>query len=64
MSIETDLKISGKLAQFGKRMIAEVSAKLIDQFVDCIEKQVMSTPEQPVEPTSALDAVTRLRRRC
>jgi hypothetical protein len=27
-------------------MIAEVSSKLIDQFVDSLEKQVMATPEQ------------------
>jgi uncharacterized protein len=57
VTVETDLKISGKLAQFGSGMIAEVSSKLIDQFVDSLEKQVMSTPEQPVSsvaPTSAV----------
>jgi carbon monoxide dehydrogenase subunit G len=41
VSIATDLKISGKVAQFGKGMIAEVSAKLIDQFVDCIEQELL-----------------------
>lgn len=41
VSIVTDLKISGKVAQFGKGMIAEVSAKLIDQFVDCIEQELL-----------------------
>ena len=41
VSITTDLKISGKVAQFGKGMIAEVSAKLIDQFVDCIEQELL-----------------------
>jgi carbon monoxide dehydrogenase subunit G len=41
VSIVTDLKISGKVAQFGKGMIAEVSGKLIDQFVDCIEQQLL-----------------------
>jgi uncharacterized protein len=46
VTVETDLKISGKLAQFGSGMIAEVSSKLIDQFVDSLEKQVMATPEQ------------------
>jgi len=41
VSITTDLKISGKVAQFGKGMIAEVSGKLIDQFVDCIEQELL-----------------------
>jgi carbon monoxide dehydrogenase subunit G len=41
VSIATDLKISGKVAQFGKGMIAEVSTKLIDQFVDCIEQELL-----------------------
>jgi hypothetical protein len=52
VTVETDLKISGKLAQFGSGMIAEVSSKLIDQFVDSLEKQVMATPEQSVGITS------------
>lgn len=41
VSIKTDLKISGKIAQFGKGMIGEVSGKLIGQFVDCIEQQLL-----------------------
>ena len=41
VSIKTDLKISGKVAQFGQGVIAEVSGKLIDQFVDCIEQQLL-----------------------
>jgi hypothetical protein len=41
VSIKTDLKISGKVAQFGQGVMAEVSGKLIDQFVDCIELQLL-----------------------
>ena len=41
VTITTDLKIAGKVAQFGKGMIAEVSGKLIDQFVDCIEQELL-----------------------
>jgi carbon monoxide dehydrogenase subunit G len=53
VTVETDLKISGKLAQFGSGMIAEVSSKLLAQFVDSLEKQVMSTPEAPTAPSTA-----------
>jgi len=41
VSISTDLKVAGKVAQFGKGMIAEVSGKLIDQFVNCIEQELL-----------------------
>jgi len=55
VSIATDLKISGKVAQFGKGMIAEVSAKLIDQFVDCIEQELLG--EAIVDQVAAEGAV-------
>ncbi len=38
--ISTDLKIAGKVAQFGKGVIGDVSKKLIDQFVACIEDKI------------------------
>ncbi len=41
VAIATDLKVAGKVAQFGKGMIAEVSGKLIDQFVECIEQELL-----------------------
>lgn len=37
VSVDTELKISGKIAQFGSSMIREVSEKLLGQFVDCLE---------------------------
>jgi carbon monoxide dehydrogenase subunit G len=40
VSVDTDLRISGKLAQFGNRMIAQVSEKLLGQFVDCLESKL------------------------
>ncbi|MBG0562675.1 SRPBCC family protein [Actinoplanes aureus] len=40
VSVDTDLKISGKLAQFGSGMIKEVSAKLLAQFVSNLEAKL------------------------
>jgi carbon monoxide dehydrogenase subunit G len=37
VTVDTDLTIKGKVAQFGRGMIADVSAKLLDQFVECLE---------------------------
>jgi hypothetical protein len=46
VSVDTDLKISGKIAQFGNSMIAEVSEKLLGQFVDCLEGK-LATQQLP-----------------
>jgi uncharacterized protein len=38
--VVTDLSVTGKPAQFGQRMLQEVSDKLLGQFVDCLQHQV------------------------
>ncbi|MFG3643831.1 SRPBCC family protein [Micromonospora sp. NPDC047762] len=59
VSVDTDLKISGKLAQFGSGMIKEVSGKLLTQFVANLEAKLAAEPPaphpnaQPVAATSA-----------
>jgi carbon monoxide dehydrogenase subunit G len=40
--VATDLSVTGKPAQFGQRMLQEVSDKLLGQFVDCLQHQVGS----------------------
>ena len=40
VTVDTDLKISGKLAQFGSGMIKEVSQKLLGQFVVALEAKI------------------------
>ncbi|MEU8243835.1 SRPBCC domain-containing protein [Actinoplanes missouriensis] len=52
VNVETDLKISGKLAQFGSGMIKEVSGKLLAQFVANLEKKLAADEESP-EPAAA-----------
>jgi carbon monoxide dehydrogenase subunit G len=39
--VATDLTITGKVAQFGRGVLADVSAKLLGQFVDCLEANVL-----------------------
>jgi carbon monoxide dehydrogenase subunit G len=38
----TDLTVTGKVAQFGRGVMADVSAKLMDQFVKQLEADVLS----------------------
>lgn len=55
VKIATDLKVAGKVAQFGKGMIAEVSGKLIDQFVTCIEQELLG--DKVVDDVAAASAI-------
>ena len=42
VQVVTDLTITGRVAQFGRGVLADVSAKLLGQFVDCLESTVLS----------------------
>lgn len=42
VTVETDLQITGKVAQFGRGVLADVSAKLLGQFVENLETTVLS----------------------
>jgi uncharacterized protein len=44
VTVTTDLTISGRLAQFGRGTLADVSAKLLTQFADRLEQTVLSQP--------------------
>jgi carbon monoxide dehydrogenase subunit G len=53
VSVDTDLKITGKLAQFGSGMIKEVSTKLLAQFVTNLEAKLAAENSSPAAATSA-----------
>jgi carbon monoxide dehydrogenase subunit G len=46
VDVQTDLTITGKPAQFGRGVMAEISGKLITQFADCLADTI-ATPEAP-----------------
>jgi len=41
VSVVTDLAVTGRVAQFGRGVLADVSAKLLGQFVTCLESTVL-----------------------
>jgi uncharacterized protein len=49
VTVETDLKIVGKLAQFGSSMLQQVSEKLLGQFVDALEAKLAAGNDVPEE---------------
>jgi len=56
VTVTTDLSITGKVAQFGRGVLADVSAKLLDQFVANLESTVL-TPESAA-PAGAVTVVS------
>src|SRR4029453_3230876 len=42
VSVVTELTITGRVAQFGRGVLADVSSKLLGQFVDCLETNVLA----------------------
>jgi carbon monoxide dehydrogenase subunit G len=49
VDVTTDLSVTGKPAQFGRGMIADVSAKLIGQFADCVAT-TLTAGSEPAAP--------------
>ena len=65
VTIDSDVTITGKVSQFGRGVIGDVSGKLLAQFVDNLERDVLSgsNPEaaapaapEPAPPTTATPA--------
>jgi carbon monoxide dehydrogenase subunit G len=59
--VATDLSITGKPAQFGRGMIADVGGKIIEQFTACLSEKLAapsvadvadSAPEPAAQPTA------------
>jgi carbon monoxide dehydrogenase subunit G len=53
VTINTDLTVTGKVAQFGRGVLADVSAKLLTQFVECLEADVLAAHDASPEPVTA-----------
>lgn len=54
VEVDTDLAITGKPAQFGRGVLADVSAKLVDQFAACLGKEILAgTPTATAVPDAS-----------
>ena len=53
VTVVTDLTVTGKVAQFGRGVLADVSAKLLGQFVECLESTVLRGDAEPVVAATA-----------
>jgi len=54
VNVETDMQITGRAAQFGRGVQQEVAEKLLTQFAECLEEQIMGGgAEEEPEPAAA-----------
>lgn len=61
VKVDTDLAITGKVAQLGRGVLADVSSKLLGQFVETLETDVLAAPTEVVdlvEVTEVIEVVT------
>jgi carbon monoxide dehydrogenase subunit G len=61
VTIVTDLALTGMAAQFGRGLIQDVTAQLLEKFASCLEEQLVTEPgsedapaPEPPRPVSAL----------
>jgi carbon monoxide dehydrogenase subunit G len=46
VSVETDMKLTGRAAQFGRGIAQDVATKMLDQFASCLEEEITGRPEE------------------
>jgi uncharacterized protein len=46
VSVETDMKLTGRAAQFGRGIAQDVATKMLDQFASCLEEEITGGPEE------------------
>jgi uncharacterized protein len=56
VTIVTDLAITGKVAQFGRSVMGDVSAKMLGEFADRLEADVLSQGSEPETGEAASEA--------
>jgi uncharacterized protein len=50
VTVRTDLSVTGKPAQFGRGVMADVSGKLLGQFADCLSRKLAGTETAAAGP--------------
>jgi carbon monoxide dehydrogenase subunit G len=53
VSVETDMKLTGRAAQFGRGIAQDVATKMLDQFASCLEEEITGGPEEGAAAATA-----------
>ncbi|GAA2789751.1 SRPBCC domain-containing protein [Kribbella solani] len=55
VTVDTDLTITGRPAQFGRGLIQDVSTKLLNQFTTCLKSKLTTEPTTSTESVGSTD---------
>ena len=58
IEVDTDLNVTGKPAQFGRGVLADVSAKLVDRFAACLSEEIRAGTPVVAAPSADGAAAT------
>src|SRR5215217_3500815 len=59
VSVETDMKLTGRAAQFGRGIAQDVATKMLNQFAECLEREISGGGAAPQEAASATSTQVR-----
>lgn len=53
--VETDMQVTGRVAQFGRGIMQDVATTMLDQFATCVEQEIVGAgvEEKPEQPAAA-----------
>ncbi|MGW1893779.1 SRPBCC family protein [Streptomyces sp. NPDC002004] len=61
VSVRTDLSVTGRPAQFGRGVLAEVGDKLVGRFADCLSEKLARPAEENPEPPAEAEPIDLVR---
>ncbi len=52
VSVETDMKLTGRAAQFGRGIAQDVATKMLNRFAECLEEEIAGAPGEGAAATA------------
>jgi carbon monoxide dehydrogenase subunit G len=53
VNVETDMKLTGRAAQFGRGIAQDVATRMLTQFAECLEREISGGPEEGAATSAA-----------
>ena len=53
VNVETDMKLTGRAAQFGRGIAQDVATRMLTQFAECLEREISGGPEEGAAASAA-----------
>ena len=56
VNVETDMKLTGRAAQFGRGIAQDVASKMLDQFASCLENEISGGGKEAAATEASTDS--------